>query len=166
MASVQYLIFLSSFPSYSSIDTGVNLPCHHHSNVSEVHHTCSNAAFILNFIQQIVFLLSPTSSKVTCVSLEIHPTIHPCSCYIAFTPWEASAFHFNLKTLCFLHYSFFHKFLMLARLAKYKVLCLPKGTMKNWIKQTECSHFTMHCTIETYINITSARIVWQNLFKV
>lgn len=94
-----------------------------------------------------------------------HHSSRTSSCYIAFTPWEASAFYFNLKML-FPTLLFFHKFLMLARLAKYEELCLPKGTMKNWINPSECSHFTTHCTIKTYINIASARIVWQILFKV
>jgi len=130
----------------------------------------------------------PTTLAATCLHFELHAAKHfsafsyflfshlclfrnpshhpPMFLLYCLHSLGGICFPFQSENALFPTLFFFHKFLILACLAKYEELCLPKGTMKNWIKQTACSHFTMHCTIQTYINITSARIVWQILFKV
>lgn len=128
------------------------------------------AAFILNLMQQSVFLCSPPSCEGTHVSLGLpclssHHSSRTSSCYIAFTLWEASAFYFNMKTFCFLHYSFFINSLCWLAWQNTASCVCRKAQWKTGQPKLNV-HFTVHHTVETYINIASARLVWQILFKV
>lgn len=96
-------------------------------------------AFILNLMQQSVFLHPPKAPASLWES--IPPLIRDKLLLYCLRSLGSICFLFRPENILFPTLFFFHKFLMLACLAKYRELCLPQGTMKNWITQAEHSFY-------------------------